>query len=83
MIHELQQELWVDTPKGRALALAWIDRGPHSDLEWVCVLEKTGEVWSPKNYDIRVCPNWTMGIRRDPPDELRQFYGPEQSKNSR
>jgi hypothetical protein len=65
MIHELQQELWVDTPKGRAQVLAWIDRGAHSDLAWVCCVETTGEVWEIKQYDIRICINYTMGIRRN------------------
>lgn len=65
MIHELQQELWVDTPKGRAQVLAWIDYGPHSDLGWLCVLEASGEVWEEKNYNVRVCKNYTLGIRRD------------------
>lgn len=64
MIHELLQELWVDTPKGRAHVLAWIDRGPHSDLAWLCVLEN-GKVWECKQYDITVAKNWTMGIRRE------------------
>jgi len=63
-IHELQQELWVDTPKGRGQVLAWIDRGPHSNLAWLCCL-LNGEVWECKQYDIRVATNWTMGIRRD------------------
>lgn len=65
MIHELKQELWVDTPKGRAQVLAWIDYGPHSDLGWLCVEETTGQVWECKQYDVKVCKNWTMGIRRE------------------
>lgn len=64
MIHELQQEIWVDTPKGRAQVLAWIDRGPHSDLAWLCVNEE-GYVWETKQYNVRVAKNWTMGIRKD------------------
>lgn len=64
MIHELRQELWVDTPKGLGQVLAWIDRGAHSDLAWlVCLV--SGEVWEVKQYDIRVAKNWTMGIRKD------------------
>lgn len=66
MIHELRQELWVDTPKGRAQVLFMIDRGPHSDLEWVCVLETNGQIWNCKNYNVRVTKNWTMGITPEP-----------------
>lgn len=61
MIHELTQELWLDTPKGRGQVLFMIDRGPHSDIEWVCVIE-TGEIWVTKNYDVKVSKNYTMGI---------------------
>jgi hypothetical protein len=63
-IHELAQELWVDTPKGSAIVLAWIDRGAHSDLAWLCC-GLDGEVWEVKQYDIRVAKNWTLGIRKD------------------
>jgi hypothetical protein len=31
-IHELKQVLWLDTPKGVALAKFMIDRGIDSDL---------------------------------------------------
>lgn len=54
MIHEIQQALWMDTPKGVALAKFMIDRGIDSDLEWVTIINETGEIWSFDNSDIKV-----------------------------
>jgi hypothetical protein len=64
MIVPWPYELWLDTPMGRGLVLLCIDRGANADLEWTVVIEATGEIWSWKNYDVKVCQNRTMGIRK-------------------
>jgi hypothetical protein len=63
MIHELQQVLWLDTPKGIALVKFMIDRGPDSDTEWLCVINETGEIWTFDNSDVRACKNLTLQRR--------------------
>ena len=60
MILELQQILWLKTPKGQAIAKFLIYHGPESDLQWVCV-QATGEIWTWSNWDVRVLDNVTLG----------------------
>ena len=63
VIHELQQVLWLDTPKGLALAKFIIVEGIDSDILWVTAVQKTGECWTFSNEDIRFCKNVTIGRR--------------------
>ena len=63
MIHELKQVLWLDTPKGQALAKFLVDRGIDSDLEWITVINETGEIWSFDNSDVLVSKNLTLNRR--------------------
>lgn len=63
MIHELRGVLWMDTPKGLALAKFLVDRGIDSDNEWICIINKTGEIWSFDNSDLLVCKSYTLGRR--------------------
>lgn len=60
MILELTQTIWLQTPKGQALAKFLIDRGDESDLLWVC-FHKNGECWTWMNTEIRASQNITMG----------------------
>jgi hypothetical protein len=62
-IHELQQILWLDTPKGLALAKFIIIEGIDSDILWIAAIQKTGECWTFSNEDIRFCKNVTIGRR--------------------
>lgn len=64
-IHELKQSLWADTPKGLALVKFLIDRGIESDLEWVTIINETGECWTFSNEDMLFCKNLTHGRRSD------------------
>lgn len=63
MIHRMKPPLDLDTPKGPAIAEFLIDRGPHSNLEWICFIKDTGECWTYENPHIRISKNITMGIR--------------------
>ena len=65
MIHELQQVLWMDTPKGLALAKFMVDRGIDSDIEWVTVLNETGQILTFDNSEVLVCKSFTQGRRTD------------------
>jgi len=70
LILELEQMLWLDTPRGLALAKFLIDRGIDSDNEWVCVINDSGEIWSFDNSDVRAAKNITIGRRVDEPRKL-------------
>ena len=61
MIHELTHLLWLKTPKGQAIAKFLIDRGPDSDLQWVCIQQDTGEIWTWSNWDVKAANNITLG----------------------
>jgi len=63
VIYELRQVIWLDTPKGQALAKFLVDRGVDSDNEWICFINETGEIWSFDNSDVRVCKSYTLGRR--------------------
>jgi hypothetical protein len=63
LIHEIQQAIWLETPKGLALAKFLVDRGIDSDNEWVCIVNDTGEIWSFDNSGVLVCKSLTLGRR--------------------
>lgn len=63
VIHEIRQVIWLDTPKGQALAKFLVDRGVDSDNEWICIVNETGEIWSFDNSDVLVCKSYTLNRR--------------------
>lgn len=65
-MHEIGQMLWFETPRGQAIAKFMIERGPESDLEWVC-FHLDGQIWTWINQDVRVARNITLGR-----DEIEQ-----------
>lgn len=79
MIHEIRQVIWLDTPKGQALAKFIVDRGIDSDLEWITVLQETGQVLSFDNSEVLVCKSFTLGRRAD----WSQFQYGEKAKRPR
>ncbi len=60
-IHEIRQLIWMETPKGQAIAKFMIDSGPESDLQWVCFIHETREIWTFSNWDVRLVENVTLG----------------------
>lgn len=60
MMLEIKGIIWLNTPKGKALAKFLIDYGPEADLQWVC-FQQTGEIWTWGNTDVRVDDNVTIG----------------------
>ncbi len=78
VIHELRGVLWLDTPKGLALAKFMVDRGIDSDIEWVTVLNETGQILTFDNADVLVAKSYTQGRRTD----WSKFNYPEKSNSS-
>lgn len=60
---------WFTTAKGLAYCDLVIDRGDHSDLQWVCTVFPAGECWTFSNYEVRAAKNLTLGL--DNPTDLR------------
>lgn len=61
MIHEINKEIWLETPKGLALAHFIIDEGNESHLKWVCFVQSSGEIWTFENPEVRADKNITLG----------------------
>lgn len=47
--------------KGPGNAVVLIDYGPDWDLWWVVILDRSGEIWTAANPDVRGVTNATMG----------------------
>jgi len=61
MILEIIQLIWLQTPKGQGIAKFLINHGPESDLQWVCFIHETKEVWTFSNWEVRASDNITLG----------------------
>lgn len=61
MITRIEPPIPVSTPKGKAMAIAWIDYGMENDLVWMCIQDSTGECWQWENASIRARTNLTHG----------------------
>lgn len=67
MITQLQTPIPLETPKGKAWAVAIIDYGPQWDLCWITFVAATGECWTFRNSQIRQGANYTFGIGEPSP----------------
>lgn len=67
MLTQLQTPIPLQTPKGKAWAVAIIDYGPQWDLQWVTFVHATGECWTFRNRDIRQEANYTFGLKAPTP----------------
>jgi hypothetical protein len=61
MIIQLNPPIPIITPKGKAMAIGWIDYGAEHHLLWVCFIDETGECWTYQNPEIRAQNNPSMG----------------------
>ena len=61
MITRIEPSIPVNTPKGKAVAIAWLDYGIEHDLMWLWIQDETGECWTWENADIRARINLTLG----------------------
>jgi hypothetical protein len=57
MIHELKNQIDVETPLGYGKAIAWIDYGSQVNTVWKIVLYADGKVRNFYDDDIFVYPN--------------------------
>ena len=60
-IFEPENQLEVDTPKGRASVWLVTEYGTETEKLFTCIIKSTGEVWEYTNKDIRVVNNITFG----------------------
>ena len=60
-IFEPQNQLEVDTPKGRASVWLVTEYGTETEKLFTCIIKSTGEVWEYTNKDIKVVNNITFG----------------------
>jgi len=77
MLTQLQTPLPLNTPKGKAWAVAIIDYGPHWDLLWVTFVHDSGECWTFNNSEIRQEKNYTFGIYNQSPIPQPPVYHKE------
>lgn len=62
MILQLNPSLPVEVVgKGQGECVGWIDYSKEDDLLWIVAMDKTGEVWSVPNRDIRFIKNYSIG----------------------
>lgn len=61
MILQLNPPIFLNTPKGSALAHFIIDYGIENDLYWTCFLDTNGECWTFSNREVRAQKNITIG----------------------
>lgn len=60
MILEIQNLIWLETPKGQATAKFLIDYGPEADIYWVCFCQNK-EIWTFSNEQVRLVNNISLG----------------------
>lgn len=61
MITQLSPSIPVETPKGTGEAIVLIDYSKEDDLMWVVIQDKTGEIWTWPNHQVRGIKNITLG----------------------
>lgn len=44
MIHEINNLIWLETPKGQGVAKFLIDYGPEADIYWTVFIADTNEI---------------------------------------
>lgn len=57
---QLNPPLWLQTPRGPAIAHIYHTNGLEGDSTWVCFGED-GQIWEYSNYDVRAYKNETLG----------------------
>jgi len=63
-IHELKQQLEVDTPKGRGRVFLVTEYGSEIEKVFTVILYN-GKIWEFTNNDITATDNITMGRKND------------------
>ena len=63
-IHELRQQLEVDTPKGKGRVFLVTEYGSEIEKVFTVILYN-GKIWEFTNNDITATDNITMGRKND------------------
>lgn len=61
MIIQLNPQIPMSCPQGNGRAIAMIDYSEEHNIIWVIAIDKTGEIWSYQNPEVRMQKNITMG----------------------
>jgi len=61
MMLQLNPQIPLITPLGKAWAVAICDYSQEHDLMWLCFQDDTGECWTWKNSEIKAQQNITIG----------------------
>lgn len=68
---QLSPAIPVVTPKGKGMAVGWIDYSEEHHLMWIVIQDETGEVWTWQNPEVRGQSNPTLGRNHvDRPKEV-------------
>lgn len=60
MIIQLNPSIPLVTPKGNGLAILVNDPSEEHHLQWTCIIDATGEIWTFQNPQVRGQKNITM-----------------------
>ncbi len=84
MILQLNPQLPLLTPKGKAYAHFLIDYSQEHDLLWVCFIRDTGECWTFPNPQVRLEANETLSCLISNKDVLESLkrLATEKNRNS-
>lgn len=60
MIIQLNPSIPLTTPKGKGLAILVESKSEEHNLEWTCIINTTGEIWTFQNPQVRGQKNITL-----------------------
>lgn len=61
LFQEIQQEIFLDTAKGKVRLFAIIYRGSEATIKFLCITQDGGEFWEIDQTEVRAEMNWTLG----------------------
>jgi hypothetical protein len=64
MLLQLNPQIPVVTPRGKGVAIGWIDYSAEHDIMWIVFQDDTNECWTWRNKDIRAQQNFTLGRKK-------------------
>jgi hypothetical protein len=71
-ILQLDPPIPLNTPKGPGLAWLVIDYGPEHNILWTVAIDKTGEIWTFSNPEVRAQQNVSIGrvLKPNPSEDV-------------
>ena len=80
MIHQLNPQIPLNTPKGPGRAVMVIDYSADEHLLWVVFLDESGECWTFANPEVRAQKNISLGRVAPNPFQARKPEAPKVSR---